>query len=410
MKFFLSVLTLVTVVSNPFDTLNAQGVPNFPPVRVPTVDKSRLEKLARCANYQPPSKIDLLQPLDSDFKTCFDIFGQSDRVNALAGQLGRKIEQVKYGNEGRTAIQELYWDLTQQRVYITVKARSRQVSQQRVPIVETQRKCERFCVRVPTTERQCKERCIRNPFNGKRVCSTDCIDVPATREECSNKCVDVPVNVGSKVNSVIAYDFTCTYKSNIVLGKKAPTWNVSCEKAPIGFDSAAITRLINQDSPTLSEVLSTFPIQNVPVVKTFRKDYAVVAREYLFSQRPLFSYVASDDFLNTFSIENAAGEAALAAITLGVSAETLPERVRQSLKAEGLLIWERLKLQGILVAQSEIINLLVTGRTSIVLSNLKFRVEFKNLPIVTRVCILNGKKCSKEIVNSRFGFMLSVFR
>jgi hypothetical protein len=86
----------------------------------------------------------------------------------------------------------------------------------------------------------------------------------------------------------------------------------------------------------------------------------------------------------------------LAAITEGGSVEDLPDRVKESLKAEGQLILSRLEQQGIFVAKSEFINLLVTGKTSFDLSNLKFRVRFKNLPIVTKVCIHNEKNALKK--------------
>jgi len=153
-----------------------------------------------------------------------------------------------------------------------------------VPFVETQRRCERFCVRVPTIEWQCKKRCLAG------ICSTDCFDVLGTKNLCSDKCVNVPVTVGSKVQNIVTYDFTCTHKSSIVIGKKAPVWNVSCEKSPIGFDSAAITRLINQDSPTLSEVLSTFPVQNNPVVMYISRGLGVSILPMRIGTVPEISY------------------------------------------------------------------------------------------------------------------------
>jgi len=106
---FLTTSMVVLALSEP---LLAQGVPDFPPVRVPAGDRSTLERLLRCANYRPPSRINLLErPFDDDLKTCFDFSGQVERINAQVRQLRRNLEQLKFGNEGRTEIQEFYWDL-----------------------------------------------------------------------------------------------------------------------------------------------------------------------------------------------------------------------------------------------------------------------------------------------------------
>lgn len=123
---------------------------------------------------------------------------------------------------------------------------------------------------------------------------------------------------------------------------------------------------------------------------------------------PVF-YVASENFLNKYSAENAVGETVLALSTSGVSLSNLPAEFKLDLLAEMRRMSSALAVQGNFHLASQLEEVIRTQDVSAFTSS-EYYLDFEvlDLPIKRNYCL--GKKCSGWIPFSRAGFKLVLIR
>lgn len=346
-------------------------------------ESQRYTKLYQlCRNFRPPAEIDLMRfggKFEQQIRTCLGQTGQNiSNMKSRAGNLVNNfVHRFKAGNEGWTRVNTLSYNWRTDEIHANVTSRARQVWKNRI--------------QVPYNE----ERCIGTELTGYT-------------------CRHVPVGFRWETKTTVVYSLTCTWDSRQTFRESTPRTRFNCNaplQSRIGINTTAFNRIMNGEAPTLSQLLSVFRFDNGAFAETITIDTAKEAAKAL-GRFPgtVLHLIASDNFLETFSVENGVSEAILAIGTAGASVSTIPNRVAQMLRGEAAYLANSIRSQGFTVVQNEVYNLMRRGGGLDNSGRLHFQFRFNNYPKRKLVCFAKRTRCLREVYLDRLGFEILVTR
>jgi hypothetical protein len=337
-----------------------------------------VEACAKNPMTSKPQVINLLQPIDQKLLNC--VPGLSSIANtwkSKANKIASATSKFKIGNNGKSKIEKLEYNLTGN--YVSLVASARAAHTWKI------KECA-----VPRIVQACGK-WVRTPWGSK-----ECV-APYPKQEGCNKWIDEPISASA----------TCSYNYtfNISTGESKPVF--SCGRGLLGeykLDASAVTAILRGEMPTMGQLLTSVDF-TPPLFKDESRDaYHDVRNNMIARHQGSHVYFSSESFVTWASAKNQAAGVIATAISGGGYGAEFARQLEQKLHSE-INFMGTFASQTAIQLGSEQLASMITDKGSMKLNGFDVSVKVVNTPEVTQKCIIKPRReCMPAIELPRLGF------
>ena len=329
-----------------------------------------------------PQVINLLQPIDQKLLNCVpELSSIANRWKSQANKITSTTNKFKIGNNGKSKIEKLEYNLTGNYISFVVSAKA----------AHTWKIKECAVPRIVTACRQW----VTTPW-GSRECA-----VPYPTTDGCNRWVEQPISASA----------TCSYNYTfkISTGESKPVF--SCGRGALGeykLDASAVTAILRGEMPSMGQLLTSVDI-TPPLFKDESRDTYNDVRNSMISRHSgsgSYVYFSSESFVNWASAKTKGVDLIASVISGGSYGAELTRQVQEKLRSE-LTYMGTFATQTAIQLGVEQLASMVIDKKNMNLNGYRLSVKLVNAPEITQKCIVKPqRKCSPAIELPRLGFAI----
>jgi hypothetical protein len=329
-----------------------------------------IEACAKNPMTARPQVINLLQPIDQKLLNCVPGLssiagGWRNRASKITASVGK----LKIGNNGKSSIEKLEYNLAGNYIDLRVSARA----------AHTWKIKECLIPRI-----------VFNKWG-----------IP--RQEGCNKWVEQPISASA----------TCSYNYtfNISTGESKPVFK--CGRGALGeytLDASAVTDVLRGEMPTMGKLLTSVSVVPPLFKDESRDEYHSVRNNMISRHQGSTVYFSSESFVNWASAKNQGANIILSVLSGGSYGAEFARQVGQRLQSELTYMGTFASQTAIQLSVEQILSMM-TGKGTMRLNGFDVSVKIVNTPEITQKCIIKPRReCAPAIELPRLGFAIIATR